>query len=393
MTRYLTRAALLLAALLPAASACAQERPAPDRAAQQRDGAQPRASASPSELTVEEYEPRSTLVVPEHPVRRAKYPFVDVHNHQFRAVSIGATGVDSLVAAMDRLNMAVMVNLSGGSGERLAQSVRALKGRHPKRFVVFANLDYSDIDDPAWGARAAAQLERDVRQGGAQGLKIYKNHGLELKDGQGRRIAADDARFDPVWRKAGELGIPVLIHTGEPAEFFQPHDRHNERWLELKQFPERARPPERYPSWEQVMTEQHRIFARHRGTKFINAHLGWMGSDLARLGRLLDTLPNVHTEIGAVLAELGRQPRFAREWLIKYQDRVMFGKDAWAESEYPYYFRTLETGDEYFDYYRKRHAFWKLYGLELPDGVLRKLYYENALRVIPGIDPSAIATR
>ncbi|HVE79635.1 MAG TPA: amidohydrolase family protein [Gemmatimonadaceae bacterium] len=381
---WLPNAILLVAGLLPAVPACAQ-----DRAAEARNNAQER-PAPQSEMSFEEYDPRSTLVVPKHPVARAKYPFIDVHNHQFRAAQMTAADVDSLVAAMDRLNMAVMVNLSGGSGDRLAQGVRALKGRYPKRFVVFANLDYANIDDPEWGARAAAQLERDVRQGGAQGLKIYKQHGLELKDGRGRRIPTDDPRFDPVWRKAGELGIPVLIHTGEPSEFFQPQDRHNERWLELKQFPGRARPPDRYPSWEQVMSEQHRAFARHRNTRFIAAHLDWMGSDLARLGRLLDTLPNVSTEIGAVLAEFGRQPRFAREWFIKYQDRVMFGKDVWAEEEYPYYFRTLETADEYFDYYRKRHAFWKLYGLDLPDSVLRKLYYENAMKVIPGIDRSVI---
>jgi uncharacterized protein len=130
------------------------------------------------------------------------------------------------------------------------------------------------------------------------------------------------------------------------------------------------------------------MFGKHPETKFIDAHLGWLGGDLGRLGKLFDRLPNVYTEIGAVLAELGRQPRFAREWFIKYQDRVMFGKDIWEPSEYLVYFRVLETDDEYFDYYRKRHAFWKMYGLNLPDEVLRKLYYENALKVIPGIDPA-----
>ena len=134
------------------------------------------------------------------------------------------------------------------------------------------------------------------------------------------------------------------------------------------------------------MAEQWNIIRRHPKTRFISAHLSWLGGDLARLGRLLDSMPNMNVEIGAVLAELGRQPRFAREWLIKYQDRVLFGKDAWAPSEYPYYFRTLETADEYFDYYRKRHALWKLYGLDLPDEVLKKLYYKNALKLIPGID-------
>jgi predicted TIM-barrel fold metal-dependent hydrolase len=165
-------------------------------------------------------------------------------------------------------------------------------------------------------------------------------------------------------------------------------DQSNERWLELKTHAGRARPPEKYPSWETLMAEQHSLFARHPNTIFIDAHLGWLGSNLAELGRLMDRLPNVNTEIGAVLYDLGRQPRFAREWLIKYQDRVMFGKDVWNRDEYFCYFRVLETADEYFDYYRKYHAFWQMYGLDLPDEVLKKLYYKNALRIVPGIDPT-----
>jgi uncharacterized protein len=337
-------------------------------------------------MSIEDYTPRSTLEVPAHVVTRARYPFIDVHNHQEDVTT--SAGVDRLVRDMDALNMRTMVNLSGGTGERLAADVRLLKGRYRTRFVVFANLDFRGIDDPRWGERAAAQLERDVRQGGAQGLKIFKNLGLDLKDGRGKRVPADDARLDPVWEKCAELGIPVLIHTGEPRSFFEPMDKYNERWLELKLRPNRARPPDRYPTWEQVMQEQRNLFRRHPRTTFIAAHLAWLGGDLARLGAMLDSLPNVNTEIGAVLAELGRQPRFARAWLIKYQDRVMMGKDSWEPTEYHTYFRVLETADEYFDYYRSYHAFWKLYGLDLPDPVLKKLYYKNALRVIPGIDPT-----
>ncbi|MEP6800809.1 MAG: amidohydrolase family protein [Acidobacteriota bacterium] len=338
-------------------------------------------------LSIEEYEPKSTLVVPEHRVPRARFPFIDVHNHQ--ETGARADQVDRIVRDMDALGMRVMVNLSGGSGDALAAGVANWSGRHPGRFVTFANLDFSGVEDAGWGDRAAARLERDVRQGGARGLKIFKNFGLTVKDRAGQRVAVDDPRLDAVFEKCADLKIPVLIHTGEPRSFFEPQDAHNERWLELKQFPQRARPPERFPTFEQVMGEQHRLFARHPRTTFIDAHLGWMGGDLAALGQLLDRLPNVTTEIGAVLAELGRQPRFAREWFLRYQDRVMMGKDTWAPDEYPVYFRVLETADEYFDYYRKRHAFWKMYGLDLPDDVLKKLYYKNALRVIPGIDPSA----
>ena len=221
------------------------------------------------------------------------------------------------------------------------------------------------------------------------GLKVFKNLGMFLTDKSGKRVRTDDPRLDPVWKKAGELGIPVLIHTGEPVAFWLPLDKHNERWLELQQFPNRRRNDPKFASFDETMTEQHNVFRKHPKTKFINAHLGWLGHDLARLGKLMDELPNMYTELGAILYELGRQPRAARAFLIKYQDRVLMGKDIWNPEEYATYFRVLETEDEYFDYYRKRHAFWKMYGLGLPDEVLKKIYYKNALRIIPGIDKSA----
>ena len=333
-------------------------------------------------MSFEEYEPRSSLVVPAHKVTRAKYPFIDVHSHQPLTADYAR-----LSREMDALNMRTMVNLSGRSGEALASAVSASQIAVPNRFVFFANVQFAGIDDPSWGANAAAQLERDVKAG-ARGLKIFKNLGLDLKDGSGKRVPVDDPRLDPVWRKAGDLRIPVLIHTAEPRQFFEPHDKTNERWLELKERPDRARPPGEYPAWATIIAEQHRLFRKHPRTTFINAHLGWMGGDLAQLGAVMDSLPNMYTEIGAVLAELGRQPRFARQFLTKYQDRVLFGKDTYETSEYHTYFRVLETADEYFDYYRKRHAFWKMYGLALPDEVLKKIYYKNALRIIPGLDAS-----
>jgi predicted TIM-barrel fold metal-dependent hydrolase len=341
------------------------------------------AAAEPT-MSFEEYEPRSTLVVPEHLLTRARYPFVDVHNHQ-ESPRLSAAQVDELVTAMDRLHMAVMVNLSGGSGEVFRQGWANLGGRYPKRFLQFANVDFDRISEPGFGARAAQQLAADVSHGAA-GLKVFKNLGMFVKDAGGRRVPTDDPRIDPVWEKCAELGIPVLIHTGEPVAFWQPFDRFNERWLELKQFPGRRRDAAEFASFEQTIGELHNVIRRHPRTTFINAHLGWLGNDLGRLGRLLDEMPNMVTEIGAVLHELGRQPRAARDFLSRYQDRVLFGKDIWAPDEYFAYFRTLETADEYFPYYRRRHAFWRLYGLELPDEVLRKIYYKNALRIVPGID-------
>jgi predicted TIM-barrel fold metal-dependent hydrolase len=335
-------------------------------------------------MSFEEYEPRSTLVVPEHPVTRARFPFIDVHNHQNEAPEMTPEQVDRLVKEMDALNMAVMVNLSGGSGEAFQKGLANL-GRHPKRFVQFANVDFGKISEPGFGEAAARQLEADVKNG-ASGLKVFKNLGMFVKDADGKRVPTDDPRLDPIWAKCGELGIPVLIHVGEPMAFWQPWDRFNERWLELKQFPGRRRDSPEFASFEQTISELHNVIRRHPKTIFINAHLGWLGHDLGRLGRLLDEMPNMVTEIGAVLHELGRQPRFARDFLIRHQDRVLFGKDVWEPSEYHTWFRTLETADEYFPYYRKRHAFWSLYGLDLPDEVLKKLYYKNALRILPGID-------
>jgi len=269
----------------------------------------------------------------------------------------------------------------------LKEGMALIQKQCPGRIVTFTNISYVGIDEPDWTEKTLLQIEADVKLGAA-GLKIYKDLGLTAKYNDGRRIPVDDPKLDPIWTKCGELGIPVLIHTGEPAPFWKPKDKYNERWLELKQKPNRYRDPKIFPSWEQVMHEHLHVFEKHPETTFISAHMAWRANDLGTLGKWLDAHPNMYTEIGAVLAELGRQPRFARQWFTKYQDRVLFGKDLWRPKEYYVYFRVLETADEYFDYYRKRHAFWKMYGLNLPDEVLKKLYYKNALKLLPGIDAS-----
>jgi predicted TIM-barrel fold metal-dependent hydrolase len=334
-------------------------------------------------MDFEEYDPPSSLVVPEHKLTRAKYPFIDVHNHQWGMASQDLTG---LTAEMDKMNMLVMINLSGGSGQQLAQKTKNVSATAPKRFIVFANVEFNGIDDPDWTQKTVKQLEEDVRNG-ANGLKIFKNLGMGSTDSKGNRIHVDDPRIDPVWAKCGQLGIPVLIHSADPKQFWQPIDKNNERWLELKTHPGRRHDTDPV-SWETIIEEQHRMFRKHPETKFIAAHLGWFGSDLKTLGQLLDEIPNMYTEFGAVIAELGRQPRAAREFLTRYQDRVMFGKDSWAPEEYTTYFRVLETADEYFPYHKRYHAFWRMYGLDLPDDILKKIYYKNALKVIPNIDPT-----
>ncbi|MBI3207870.1 MAG: amidohydrolase family protein [Candidatus Solibacter usitatus] len=341
-------------------------------------------SAQQPVMTIDEFEPKSLLVVPEHKYTRAKFPFVDIHNHQNRAAG---ADLDRLMKDMEDINMQTMVMLGGGFGSRLVDNIERQKKKYPDRVVVFANIDFSDMDAEGYSKRAAEQIEKDFKAG-AQGLKIFKNFGMDTKDSKGNRVHVDDPRFDGVFEMCAKYKAPVLIHTAEPLGLFNPMDKYNERWLELKLFPGRGRDLQRYPPWAELMAEQHRLFARHPKTIFINAHLGWLGNDLGKLGELFDRLPNVHSEIGAVLEELGRQPRFARAFLTKYKDRVLFGKDTWRKAEYGTYFRTLESADEYFDHDRKYHGIWKMYGLELSDDVLKHIYYKNAVRIVPGMDAS-----
>jgi len=339
---------------------------------------------SNAKMDFESYNPPSTLVVPEHKVTRAKYPFIDVHNHQF---DMPEKDLGILIKDMDRLNMQVLVNLSGESGSRIRKSVANIKEHYPKRFIVFANVDFDKVGEPGWGDRAAKQLEEDVKNG-ANGLKVYKNLGFSVVDVNGKRVTVDDPRLDAVWEKAGELKIPVIIHTADPKSFWDPVDANNERWLELTTHPNRKKDNNNPAPWDTLIAEQHRMFRNHPKTTFIAAHFGWYPNNLQKLGQLLDEMPNVVVEFGAVIAELGRQPRAAKQFFTKYQDRILFGKDSWVPDEYATYFRVLETEDEYFPYHKKYHAFWAMYGMGLPDDILKKVYYKNALRIIPNIDKS-----
>ncbi|MUH36779.1 amidohydrolase [Zobellia amurskyensis] len=336
------------------------------------------------EMSFEEYNPKSTLVVPGNEIKKAKYPFIDIHSHQR---NMSAQSLKSLVTDMDALNEGVMVNLSGGSGSKLAESVDNIVENYPNRFVVFANVDFDGAGKPGWAEKTVAQLETDIKKG-ARGLKVFKSLGLRNMDSDGKRLAVDDARLDPIWAKCGELGVPVLIHSADPKSFWDDMNSDNERWLELKTHSRRKRSDTDPAPWQQIIDEQHRMFKKHPKTKFINAHMGWYANDLKQLGGYLDDIPNMYVGIAAVIAELGRQPQNARAFFIKYQDRILFGKDSWKPEEFPTYFRVLESNDEYFPYYKKYHAFWAMYGLNLPDEVLKKVYYKNALNLVPGLDKS-----
>ena len=319
------------------------------------------AQSDNAHMDFEKYNPVSTLVVPEHKLTRARYPFIDVHNHQG---GMSASDLNRLTNDMDKLNMAVMVNLSGGNGSSLKSKLDNVKANSPKRFIVFANITFNGIGEAGWTEKAVKQLEEDVRNG-ANGLKIFKNLGLSVKDNNGKRVTVDDPRLDAIWEKCGELKIPVLIHTADPKPFWDTEDEHNERWLEIASHPNRKRSDTDPAPWETLIEEQHRMFKKHPRTTFIAAHFGWYPNNLPKLGQLMDALPNIVVEFGAVIAELGRQPRTARQFFEKYQDRILFGKDSWVPEEYNTYFRVLETDDEYFPYHKKYHAFWAMYGLSL----------------------------
>jgi predicted TIM-barrel fold metal-dependent hydrolase len=317
-----------------------------------------------------DYRPRSTLVTEEHLVPKAKYPFVDIHSH------VGPTPetIERLIGEMDAMNLRVLVNLSGGSDpaeiKKKVDYIRA--SPYADRFRVFANVEWDGAGGPGWAEKAVADLEQSIANG-AIGLKIFKSLGLTSQHQDGTRLHVDDPALKPIWDACARANIPVIIHTAEPSEFFSPLDFKNERWLELALFPDRRNYQPGKPSFEELQGERDRMFAANPKTRYIGAHFAYYGHNLPGARKLLDALPNVVLELAA------------RQFFVDYQDRILFGKDAYAPSEYPYYFRVMETADEYFDYYRDYHAFWKLYGMDLPDEVLKKVYYKNALRVVPGL--------
>ncbi len=346
-------------------------------------------------MDIGDYSPISTLVVSETPTYKSKFPFVDVHSHHW---DMPVKDLSKLVTEMDSLNMAYLINLSGSgfgafSGKQelmdlnLTKSLENVNENYPDRFGVFLNLDLAKIDKPDFEKNNIMQIENAVSQG-VIGLKIYKNLGLTLRDSRNIRVPVDDDRLSHIWETCAKFNIPVLIHSGEPKAFFDPVDKFNERWLHAREKPRSFRPSDKYPTFDQVMYEQEQLFKKHPTTTFINAHFGWYGNDLGRLSKQLSELTNVYVEFGAVINELGRQPSTAKRFFEDYQDRILFGKDIYKMDEYYIYFQVLETDDEYIEYYRKRHGLWRLYGLNLSDEILKKVYYQNALKIFPNINPN-----
>ena len=382
---------LLVAWLVCCAIACAEE---PELTLDGQDG---------RPLALENFRPKSQLRAPRAPIGRAKFPVVDVHVHPRYRLRSNPERLAEYIEVMDEQNVALSVSLDGGLGDALREHLDYL-APHQDRFLVFANVDWrgaGDEEDPAtWAchqsgfARRTAEQLAKARRLGAVGLKVFKRLGLGYRNPDGTLIAIDDPRWDPIWAACGELGMPVIIHSADPVAFFQPIDAKNERWEELSRHPDwsfHGADPEGlpWPSHDELLAARNRVIARHPETTFIGAHVANYPEDLSVVSEWLDQYPNLVVEVSSRIAELGRQPFTARKFLLRYQDRVLFGTDGPrpAARHLPYW-RFFETRDEYFPYAENPfppQGLWRIYGVELPDDVLRKIYHENAQRVIPGV--------
>jgi len=340
------------------------------------------------ELKLRDWEPRSMLVTRVTEVPRPAFPAIDVHNHLGGGKAfLTPARVKHYLEEMDAAGVRAVVNLDGGWGDRLKETLAALDEAYPGRFLTYALLDFSGIDDPGWSAREAGRLAESF-EAGAKGLKFHKTLGLGVRYKDGRFLPVDDPKLDPIWEVCARYRRPIEIHTGDPGAFFTPLDRHSERWHELNEHPEWLFHGKDFPRRAELHAQRIRVIARHPNTTFICAHMANDAEDLAEVGRWLDAYPNMYVDIDARISELGRQPYTSRRFFLKYQDRVMFGTDTSPDrAAYRMYYRFLETDDEYFDPAGGHHrqGFWMIYGVFLPREVLEKLYYKNAERLLVGL--------
>lgn len=361
-------------------------------------GQQPTGDKRPT-LPLVDFEPKSMLHVKATTVQRSRFPVIDIHTHvspRRRGQKPRIPPAD-LVKTMDAVNVRTMVNVTGGTGEDLVATIESFDRAFPKRFVSMTEPAWSRASEPGYAAWQAEEIAK-AKSAGAVGLKVLKTLGLYLRDGgaQGKLVRVDDPRFDPMWEACGRLRLPVAIHVGDPEAFFLPIDRFNERYEELGAHPDWSFHGKDFPSFKDILDARDRVYAKHPKTTFIGLHVGHWAENLEAVGETLDKFPNVHVELGARIGELGRQPRTSARFFDKYQDRILFGTDAvplgvetpqqiFGEELYRIYYRFLETEDEYFDYAPAKippQGRWKIYGLGLPERILRKVYYQNAERVL-----------
>ena len=379
---------------------CATAHAVPEAATQR---SQPEQRAIPK-LALKDFEPQSMLSVKQTRVERARFPLIDIHTHisgsarSQAGVELAAERTfyatpEELLAVMDRKSIRSMVNLTGGYGVGVRQNVSLYDAAHPDRFYTFTEPSYERLLEPGY-SQIQAQAIEEAHRNGARGLKILKTLGLYLRENitAGRLIPVDDPRFDPMWDICGNLGIPVAIHISDPIAFFRPIDRFNERYEELSNHPDWSFHGSDFPSNAELIAARNRVIARHPKTRFIVLHVGNFAEDLGNVTENLNRFSNMTVDIAARINELGRQPRTARAFFDRFQDRILFGTDATPHGEeypqqvfndalYEIYFRFLETDDEYFDYAPAKvppQGRWRISGINLPESILRKVYYDNA---------------
>jgi predicted TIM-barrel fold metal-dependent hydrolase len=365
------------------------------------------ASAEPQQggtgLPLEQYQPKSMLHAAETRVPRARYPLLDFHTHISMAGDLDPAGKlrwsatpEECLAVMDRKNIRTMVNLTGGHGPALRESIARLQTAHPGRFLVFTQPAFTRIGEPAY-PKVQADLITDAHKAGAHGIKVMKTLGLYLRENirTGKLVRIDDPRFDPMWEAAGALNMPIAMHTSDPEAFFQPIDRFNERYEELHVHPDWSFHGKDFPGNRELQEARRNVMRRHPKTQFVCLHTA-DAEDLPYVSECLSAHPNMHVDIAARIGELGRQPRASRKFIDRFQDRVVFGTDAtpndpafpqqlFGDALYEIYFRFLETEDEYFPYAPAAvppQGRWNIYGLGLPDAVLQKVYWGNAARLL-----------
>ncbi len=335
-------------------------------------------------LLLKDWNPKPMVHLAQREVPRAKFYVIDVHNHVNDAGGIHGDDVPpaDVVKAMDAANVRRIVILTGMWGEALQSVLDKMVKPYPDRFMVFAQMDWSKIDDPNFSQEMVAQLDDAVKRG-ARGLKVLKDWGLAVRDKSGKLVPIDDPRMDPVWEECGRLQIPVAIHSTDPEAFFTPTDAHNERYEELMRNPSWSFYGPQFPSKQTLLEQRNHVFAKHPKTTFIALHIANWPENLDAVSDWLKQYPNMYVEFGAREAELGRQPRRAYKFFTEFQDRILFGTDAEPVPEmYSNYFRWLETQDEYFPYWGyPEQGRWEIYGLGLPDQVLEKVYHENAEKI------------
>ena len=356
---------------------------------------QPCVAQSPDdirELKLKDWQPKSMLKTKVTRVEKPMYPVIDVHNHLGGGKDrLKPEQVAKYLTEMNEAGIRTVVNLDGGWGEKLTETIAALDLAHPGRFLTYTLINFDDIDSPNWGEREAARLEESFKAG-AKGLKFHKTFGLRVRFKDGKLLRVDDPKLDPIWQACAKNDRPVTIHVADPAAFFTPLDRFNERWHELNKNPNWLFYGGDNPNRQDLLDQLHRVIEKNPQTTFINTHFGNNAEDLASVAEKLDKYPNMFVDFDARISELGRQPHTARKFFLKYQDRILFGTDTTPRREaFRIYYRFLETDDEYFDCSESHHlqGFWNIHGINLPPDVLEKIYRKNAERVLFGLKSPA----